>query len=323
MYAATRYWWHVGQRGHRLLNGRHNICARRTWTLLLESAVQLIVCDLAVPTGICLPVPRLDVITCKSGSLAPEIIVPPLCCELALPRRMADQGKDIPDEHRVPRTADWLSRDVRHHHDWLGKTVKHVDANPPDALHPALQEFKEKVESSSRLRMLFAVMYDQIPRNKGYLTDPAGEKATVRNFDHMLALLNHVLTTAPAWTDAGHSVGLVGVPINALLDWPMATRSGFTVFQDPEVNGMLKKVLDAWGTFLQSPESAYVLGTEKTMWFGEKGRQSLMDVANNGQTNYTFEEIFVCDPDAPNHGYKSWDDFVSCASIWASIWPYV
>lgn len=52
----------------------------------------------------------------------------------------------------------------------------------------------------------------------------------------MLALLNHVLGTAPQWTDVGHKAGLVGVPINALLDWPMGTKGGFAVFQDPTVN---------------------------------------------------------------------------------------
>jgi hypothetical protein len=28
--------------------------------------------------------------------------------------------------------------------------------------------------------------------------------------------------------------------VNALLDWPMATTAGFAVFQDPEVNKMVR-----------------------------------------------------------------------------------
>ena len=71
------------------------------------------------------------------------------------------------------------------------------------------------------------------------MTDPAGEQSTVRDFPHLLQLINHVLTTAPHWTDAGHTAGLVGVPVNALLDWPMATRAGFAVFQDPAVNAQV------------------------------------------------------------------------------------
>jgi phosphatidylserine decarboxylase len=32
-------------------------------------------------------------------------------------------------------------------------------------------------------------------------------------------------------------------------------------------------------------------------------------VANRGVTSYTFEDMFQCDPSAPNHGYTSWDNF--------------
>lgn len=156
-------------------------------------------------------------------------------------------------------------------------------------------------------------MFDQIPHNKDYLTDPTGEHPQVRDFDHILEILNHVLTTAPAWTDAGHSVGLVGVPISALLDWPMGTRAGFAVFLDPKVNAMLKKVLNAWGDFLKSPESAEVLGEDACGWFGSEGKKSLVTVANLGQTNYSFEEMFQCDPKAKHHGFKSWDDFVKAS----------
>lgn len=50
-----------------------------------------------------------------------------------------------------------------------------------------------------------------------------------------------MLSTAPKWTDAGHSVGMVGVPVNAIMDWPMATRAGFAAFQDPKVNQVVSK----------------------------------------------------------------------------------
>lgn len=92
----------------------------------------------------------------------------------------------------------------------MKKTVEHVDRNPKD-LHPVLQEFRNMVNNDARLYMLFNTMYAQIPHNKEYLKDPTGQSETIRDFEHMLALLNHIIGTAPAWTDAGHSVGLVGV----------------------------------------------------------------------------------------------------------------
>lgn len=72
----------------------------------------------------------------------------------------------------------------------------------------------------------------------------------------------------------------------------------------------LKKILNVWGEYLSSPESASVLGTDKNGWFGETGIKSLEEVANlGGRTSYKFDELFYCDPSAEHHGFKSWDDF--------------
>lgn len=67
----------------------------------------------------------------------------------------------------------------------------------------------------------------------------------------MLAVLNHVFTRAPEWTDSAESVGMVGVPMCAVFDYVMATPSGHAAFLDPDVNRMLKKVLNVWGQYLQ------------------------------------------------------------------------
>lgn len=154
-------------------------------------------------------------------------------------------------------------------------------------------------------------MFQQIPKNKAHLSDPSGDMHNVRDFNHVLKLLNHIISTAPSWTDSGHSVGVVGVPINALLDWSMATPAGFTAFQDPKVNQLFKKILDTWGGFLKSPESAKVLDNSKEGWFGPTGKQSLASVANVGKTELSFEELFECDPNKPHHGFTSWDNWVS------------
>merc|ERR1711939_183682 len=221
-------------------------------------------------------------------------------------------GEEHHDKHHsIGKAAihgHWMSSDRRHHHNWLDRTIKHVDENPKE-LDPVLVEFKEMVEKDTRLYMLFNAMFEDLPEGKKYTVEPDGVTPQVRDFEHLLAVLNHVIRTAPAWTDAGHSVGLVGVPVNALLDYPMGTQAGFTVFQDPKVNAILKKVLNKWGEYLASPESASVLGTDKEGWFGETGKKALEEVANNGKGSLTFEEMFNCDPSDKHHGYKSWDDF--------------
>ena len=132
--------------------------------------------------------------------------------------------------------------------------IEHVDNNPRD-FHPVIKEFKEVLEDDTRIFMLVQSMFEEIPSKKPYGRDPTGGKQ-IRDFDHMLGLLNHLLTTAPIWNDRARHVGMVGLPIQALLDWPMGTTSGFTAFQDPRINAMLKKVLNVWGEYLCTGDSA-------------------------------------------------------------------
>lgn len=52
-------------------------------------------------------------------------------------------------------------------------------------------------------------------------------------------------------TDAAASVGMVGVPMAAIFDYAMGTPSGHAAFLDPDVNRMLKKILNQWGKYLK------------------------------------------------------------------------
>ena len=118
----------------------------------------------------------------------------------------------------------------------------------------------------------------------------------MRNYEHMLELINAILTTAPTF----NTTGLVGFPINAILDWPMATPAGFTAFLNDKVNAQFKKVLNTWATFLSLPDSCYVLNDDpETGWFGEAAMTAMPD----------FVAMFECDPDQPYYGFTSWDNF--------------
>ncbi|KAI1297731.1 hypothetical protein EDD11_007002 [Mortierella claussenii] len=223
----------------------------------------------------------------------------------------AHRNEGIPQEHRVHRVGDWLPKDHRIHRDWLEGIVSHVEKNPKP-LHPVLQEFKDLIEKNTRLYILFNGMFDEIPRKKPYMSEPSGQHKQVRDYKHMLEVLNHVITFAPHWNDRSEKVGMVGTPISAVLDFPMGTASGYAAFLDPEVNRMLKKLLNTWGQYLTTPESANVLDTDDSCWFGRHGKLDLEITANLGDksSNKTaFEELFVCDPSAQYHGFTSWDDF--------------
>ncbi|KOS36470.1 hypothetical protein ACN38_g12788 [Penicillium nordicum] len=213
--------------------------------------------------------------------------------------------------HHLHRIGNWMPADHQAHEEWLGGIIKKVDDDNNQPLHPVLEEFKALIESNTRIYMLLSSMFKEVPRNKRYGHDPTGNPE-IRNCTHFLRVINHLLTTAPSWTDKANRVGLVGLPINAVLDWPMGTPSGHAAFLDPEINAMIKKILNAWGEFLRSPESADVLNDTSYGWFGETGRRDLTAVAKIGvlaETDLQFHDIYECDPTAPYHGFQSWDAF--------------
>lgn len=138
--------------------------------------------------------------------------------------------------------------------------------------------------------MLFTEMFEQDP-NRMTLTD----QAQVKTIEHMLFLFNRIMTYAPDYSESG----LVGFPINAILDRAMATHAGFAAFLNDRVNQQFKKMLNVWARFLQSPESTYPLNDTERGWMGPAARKKMPN----------FAKEYVCDPSAPHYGFTSWDDF--------------
>jgi phosphatidylserine decarboxylase len=57
------------------------------------------------------------------------------------------------------------------------------------------------------------------------------------------------------------------MPVNAILDRAMGTKSRNAVFLKPKVNAMFKKMLDEWARYLSSSDSTSVLDDKKDDWF--------------------------------------------------------
>ncbi|OQA29021.1 MAG: phosphatidylserine decarboxylase [Verrucomicrobia bacterium ADurb.Bin345] len=192
------------------------------------------------------------------------------------------------------RVGQWLPSDQQVLDQWLGGLIRETEsANQP--LLPVIQEFKELIEADAEIYMLFNQMFTQVPRRPPFLNDPTG-KPQIRDYHHMLQLLNRIMTTAPEF----NKTGLVGFPINAILDWPMGTQAGAAAFLNEKVNRQLKKILEHWAVFLGSPDSRYVLSDDPVSgWFGRDAKEAMP----------SFVEDFQCNPELPHHGFASWDDF--------------
>src|SRR5450631_2177373 len=200
-----------------------------------------------------------------------------------------------PDKKMVPyRVGKWLTSDQAFLDRWLVAMIQKTHTEQK-ALHPIIEGFRDLIETDPDIFMLFHQMFEQVPRKAPFDKDPTG-KSQVRDYRHMLQLLNTIMTHAPEYDQTG----LVGCPINAIFDWSMGTAAGFAAFLNERVNAQLKLVLNEWGRFLSSDESAYVLSLDTHKgWFGVDARRAMPN----------FDAEFLCEPKMPHHGFKSWDDF--------------
>jgi phosphatidylserine decarboxylase len=186
--------------------------------------------------------------------------------------------------------GQWLPSDRQALRQWLDDLAATVEARGETPLLPVIEEFGQLIEHDPEIYMLFSSMLSQVPRRPTPTHEPQ-----VKTVDRMLRMFNHVLVHAPEYDETA----LVGCPISAILDWAMATQAGFAAFLNDPVNRQVKKMLNEWGRFLKSVDSARVLNDGGSGWLGPKALARMPG----------FAEEFVCDPAAPHYGFVSWDDF--------------
>jgi phosphatidylserine decarboxylase len=200
-------------------------------------------------------------------------------------------------EQVIPyKVGKWLPSDQTLESQWRADLLQKVAALPPETpLLPVIQEFKDLIENDPEVYMLFNEMFKQIPDEDKYKKDPVGNPQ-IKDYKQMLRVLNYTMTRAPEFNETG----LVGFPINAILDWPMGTPAGCSVFLNKKVNRQLKKILNQWAVYLGSSDSCYVLSDDdKHGWFGSDAQKAMPG----------FAEDFICDPKKPHYGFTSWDNF--------------
>ena len=208
------------------------------------------------------------------------------------------------------RTGHWLPTDHSKLRGWVDHIKGRSSSFEEKPLEPVLQDFKDFIDNDGLVRMLASNMFQEVPVTPPYNQDPTKFEPQIRSYDEMFQCLNVILGEGPQWYESSDTdaMGLIGFPINAILDWPMGTPSGYQFFIHPGVNVHWKAVLERWQGFLASPDSVDVLDTEKG-WLSSDAIQIFTDKGNDGVDNYTFIELFQCDPSAPYYGFTSWDDF--------------
>ena len=222
---------------------------------------------------------------------------------------MATVVANPPALHRH-RTGHWLPTDHANLRGWVGHIVERSHTHKDKALDPVLQRFKYFIDNDAFIRIYATEMFKEVPVTPPYNKDPTKFKPQIRSYDEMFQCINIILGEGPQWykSDDADAMGLIGFPINAILDWPMGTQSGYVFFTDSRVNAHWKEVLDTWKTFLDSADSLSVLDPAKG-WTSPDAIKILTDKGNDGVDKYSFSELYQCNPSAPYYGFKSWDQF--------------
>ena len=202
---------------------------------------------------------------------------------------------DITTPYRV---GEWLPSDQAFLDAWIAEQITACDAAQRPLL-PVIAEFQAFIEGNAAVFMLFSQMFTQVHQT----TNPTG-KPQIRDYQQFLRVLNHIMTHAPKFNETG----LVGFPINALLDWSMGTTSGYAAFLRDDVNMQFQTVLDEWARFLGSQYSVGVLVDDPWGWLGDAAFKALAPPGTSHPRQY-FIDNFICDPDKPHFGFASWDDF--------------
>ncbi|MDD2736527.1 MAG: phosphatidylserine decarboxylase family protein [Desulfuromonadaceae bacterium] len=155
-------------------------------------------------------------------------------------------------------------------------------------LKPSISELKALIDTDPVVRMYFTQMIDQVP---GYYKQKPN--ITLTGVDQMLCLINAAMDSAPVYEDND----LAGFPINSIVNWTMGVPAGFAVYRNDKVNAVFRKILDEYGSYLNSPASRSVFNDSPDGW------KSKAAIAKLGMDQYQY------DPNDTYWGFKSWNDF--------------
>lgn len=222
------------------------------------------------------------------------------------------------------RLGGWLPQNPSPIEFWLEALRTQVSQQSLPLIEP-IRELQQMVYSDPVLYANVQGMFAEAHRLKK--RTPLHWEREPLVFEEFLQLLNAIMLTAPAAYQSGHgerqeASGMIGFPINALLDWPMATDFGYNVFSNALVNQQFKKILNHWSRFLLTPASRYVLVTNDPSqnviaWLSPQAQSEMVSVALNAlgsppnplPPTADFADIFNCDPGDEYYGFQSWDDF--------------
>lgn len=203
----------------------------------------------------------------------------------------------------VKAAANWMPSDRSVLKAWVDEQINQLNLqkNSLDAgsgeeyTHKSVRNLKNLIETRPEIYVLANQMIHQALKYSE--EDPYGAPQ-ITSYQMMLMLIDHIIKTAPEYMKPDQKgSGLIGFPVNAVLNWCMGTPAGYAFFLNKEVNRAFEDILKEWCEFLNSEESLYVLNKGDQGWMCEKAKCQL------NMDEYVYNEK------DEHWGYRSWNDF--------------
>ena len=141
--------------------------------------------------------------------------------------------------------AGYLPKDRARVDAWQKALVRRLD--PAKPFGPAVKALAELIALDGVVRLYVTQMIEQQP----------ADHQTVSSIETLLAALNHIATTAPAYTPGPDQID--AFPMSNLFTYMMMTTGRRGGVPQRGFNDAIALVLREWCAFLDSPDSRYVL----------------------------------------------------------------
>lgn len=118
----------------------------------------------------------------------------------------------------------------------------------------------------------------------------------ISTVDQMLACMNYIITRAPSFEADPAKRNFF--PMSSLFVFMMYTPTGWVVFRNTDFNDAIRRILQAWCDYLDSPASLNVINKTPTGWLSPAAAK-LMDL----------KDFVIPDPGAEHGGFASFNAY--------------